>query len=60
MRDQFSEFKAIFSQYEIDKLGKFEVVEESNFSSLQKFREILSFEVINEIHNLENQFGRSK
>lgn len=58
VKDQIKEFKSIFSEKEIDKLGNFNVAELGKTSSLQKFRDVLNEEEIAEIQNLTVQFGR--
>ena len=58
VKNQFNELKSVFSQCEMSKLGKFQLVAESNFSSLQKFKEVSSSEEICEIHNIETRFRR--
>ena len=58
VKNQLSAFESVFSKNEITSLGNFRVVEESNFSSLRKFEEILSSKEIIEIRNLEKQQTR--
>ena len=58
VRDQLAEFNEVFSEQEFDRLGDFDVVEESNSSSLHKFRDILQPQQLARIENLLKQFGR--